>query len=105
MDSVPRSSSSNSAEIPLMFYASRSSFRVCRMTLSPGGVILVRVRPRRTKILNPSSSSRSLSCLLTAGCVVHSFAAAAVYSDRSARRPRENAVAVSSLPPSLGQTR
>ena len=56
----------------------------CRMrsarsiTCCPAGVMRVRLRPSRTKIWKPSSSSSSLICLLTPGCEVCSFCAAAV---------------------------
>jgi hypothetical protein len=52
--------------------------RPLSMTCCPAGVMRVSVRPSRTKIWKPSSSSRSLICLLTPGCEVCSFCAAAV---------------------------
>src|SRR5690606_14685582 len=61
-----------------MFWISRSTRIAHSTTRSPGAVTRDSARPCRSKMRNPSSSSSCRSCLLTAGCVVCSLAAAEV---------------------------
>ena len=61
-----------------MFCTSRRMRTARSITCWPAGVTRERLRPSRTKIWKPSSSSSSLICFDTPGCEVCSFSAAAV---------------------------